>query len=195
MTVRGGNGMCGRRAVMLCPAREQPGRRVENGHVERRKNTRAFACYPPQHGIDQARETHGLPVRLHQPDGQIDRGVIRHIEKENLRGADQQRAFHTRRLRRAAFEKAPKHVAERAEPAQHDGNQRPGQRAIAILETREVNGPFDEFVERTAAAQHAVENVRRDPAGRQACHFAGGSRWARRRLWPAHTFHCRGIPP
>ncbi len=175
MAVGCGNGMCGRRAIMLRPAREQPWRRVQNRHVERRKNARAFARYSPQHGVDQARESRRVPVRLRQPDGKIDRGMIRHVEKEYLRGADQQRAFHARRLRRyAAFEKAPKQMAERAEPAQHDGNQRPGQRAIAILETREVAGPFDEFVERTTAAQHAVENVRRDPAGRQARHFAGG---------------------
>ena len=108
-----------------------------------------------------------MPVRLHQTDGKIDRGVVRHIEKEDLRGTDQQRAFSARRLRRrAAFKKAAKQMAERAEPAQHDGNQRSRQRTIAIFETCEFARAVDQIVERTVAVQHAVENVRGDPANR-----------------------------
>jgi hypothetical protein len=95
-------------------------------------------------------------------------------------------------LRRyAAFKKAPEQMAQRAKPAQHDSNQCPGERAIAILETREFARTVDELVERTLVAQNAVENVRRSPARGQACHFASGSRRVRRRFRPVRTFHCR----
>jgi len=65
--------------------------------------------------------------------------MIRHVEKQNLRGADQQDVFDVRRrLRQAAFEPHRKHVAERAEPAQHRGDNGPHQRAVALGQCSDV---------------------------------------------------------
>ena len=58
----------------------------------------AFARDPAQHGVDQAGIARGVLLALHQTHRQIDRGVIGHIEKEDLRGAEQQG-----RVRRARF--------------------------------------------------------------------------------------------
>ena len=129
-----------------------------------------------------------MPIRLHQTNGEIDRGMIRHVEKKNLRGSDQQRAFDARRLRRqAAIEKEAEHMPQRAEPAQHDADQGAGERAVAILERGEF--AVEQFVERAAAAQHAVDNIGRDPADREAGHLGGG-----RDRGFARALHCEKIP-
>ena len=105
MAVRGGDGVRGRRAVGRDPSRHQPVGRVENGDVERGEPRGAFARHAPQHRIDQAGKVRRLPVGLRKPHREIDGGMVGHIEKQDLRRADQQRGLDPRRLRRqAAFE-------------------------------------------------------------------------------------------
>ncbi len=64
-------------------------------------------------------------------------------------------------------------MAQRAEPAQHDRDQRAGQRAVAILERGELGRVVEHFVERAAAAQHAVDDVGGDAAHGETGHVVG----------------------
>ena len=76
----------------------------------------------------------GVTILLREPHGKIDRGVIGHVEKKDLRGADQQRAFDPRRaVREAAVEQAGEQMAQRAEPADHGCDDGANQRAVALL--------------------------------------------------------------
>ena len=61
--------------------------------------TLAFAREPPQHGVDQAGVVRGLAVVLREPHRKIDRRVVGHVEKQDLRRADQQRDLDLRRVR------------------------------------------------------------------------------------------------
>ena len=131
-----------------------------------------FARDPAEHGVDQAGIAGRMAVRLHQTDGEIDRGMVGHVEEENLRGADQERGLGARRfLRQAAFEEDGDEMAQRAEPAQHGRDQRPRQRAVAIGEGGERGirvGAVELLVERSVPAQHAVDNVGGDAADGEA---------------------------
>ena len=160
MAVGRGNGVRRRRAVSFGPARQQPVGRVEHGRIERGEPRGAFARQAPQHRIDQTGKARRMPVGLHQPYREIDRGVVGHAEKQNLRGADEERGLDARRLRRrAAFEQAAEQMTQRAEPAQHGGDDGARQRPVALLEQCEFGRGVEQFVERTAAAQHAVDHV------------------------------------
>ena len=120
------NGARGGLAVGGDPARYQPRRRVERGGIELRQQRRALAGEPAQHGVDQAGEVLGVAVGLHQADGEIDRRMIGHVEKKDLRCADQQRRFDARCiLGRAALEQLTNEVAQGAKPPEHDRDQRP----------------------------------------------------------------------
>ena len=121
--IRGGDGVRGGLAISRNPARHQPFRRVEIGRIEFRQPCGAFAREPAQHGIDQARISRGVAVRLHQADGKIDRRMIGHVEEQDLCGADQQRRLHARHLlRRTAFEQEAEEMAQGAEAPQDDGD-------------------------------------------------------------------------
>jgi hypothetical protein len=45
---------------------------------------RTLADDPPQDRVDQPGVAHGTPVGSHQPDGEINRRVIRDVEPQNL---------------------------------------------------------------------------------------------------------------
>ena len=137
--IGGGDGMRGRLAVGLDPARHQPRRRIEHRRIERRDPLLAFARDPPQHRVDQAGKMQRLAILAREPHREIDRGMVGHFEKQNLRGTDQQRGLDPRRLRRRPLlEKRPEQIAQGAEPAQHDGNDRPRQPAVAIGRARQA---------------------------------------------------------
>ncbi len=135
-----------------------------------------------QHRVDQAGIARRAPVGLRQPHRQIDRGMIGHLEPEDLRGADQQDGFHARRVGRKAFvEKSAEQVAQGAEPPQHGGGEPAHQRAVAVGEPREagMGGLAGQLlVERDLPPQDAVENVGGDPSGGEAGDFRlrGGAR-------------------
>ena len=119
--------------VSLDPARHQPLRGVDGDGVERHQMRSAFARDPTEHGVDQAGIAGPMAVRLHQTDGQIDGRMVGHVEEEDLRGADQERALDARRfLRQTAFEENADEMAQRAEPPQHHRDQRSRQRPIAV---------------------------------------------------------------
>ena len=151
-------------AVMLRPAREQPLRRVERQRVEIGEVAFAFARDPPQHGIDEARIARGVFLALHQTHREIDGGVIGHIEKKDLRGAEQQGRVHARDFRRQrTFQHGADNALERAEPAQHGRRQHAHQRAVAVFERLQRQRMLLELVvERAASPQHAFKNIGRD---------------------------------
>ena len=107
--------------------------------------------------------------------------MVGDIEKQNLRRANEQRGFHPRHLlRQAAFETKPDEMAERAEPAQHGGHQRPGERAIAVREGCESGiglGVFELLIERAAPPQYAIDNVRRYAADGEPGHVGRCLKW------------------
>ena len=58
----------------------------------------AVLRHAAQHGVDQSGITRRAPVGLRQPHRQIDRGVVGHLEPEDLRRADEQDGLHARRV-------------------------------------------------------------------------------------------------
>ena len=155
-------------AEVFHPARHQPVRRVEHRHVDRGERLAAFANEAAQHRIDETGVTGGVPVRLHQPHGEIDGGMVGHFEPEDLRSADQQRGLHPRRFGwKPACEQTAQPMAQRAEPAQHAGDEGTHQSAIALRQGGEIATRclvVDLLVERPAAVQHPLENVGGQPA-------------------------------
>ena len=176
LPVRDGNRARGLRTEVLHPARHEPRRRVERDRVDGGEELRALAGDAPQHRVDQAGVARGAPLRLHQAYRQVDGSVVRHLEPQDLRRAEEQRVFDPRRVG-GKLEPVAEEMAQRPEPAQHHGHQRAHQRAVAMRKRCKVRvrGPFLElFVERAMAAQHAVEDVDRDLPRREARRVDGG---------------------
>ncbi len=163
------------------PAVQQPFRCIERDRIERGETLSAFASNAAQYGIDQTGEVNGVAVCARQSDRQIDSGVVGHIEKQDLRGANQQHDFDPSCLRRqAAIEKKPDQMAQRAQPAQRGRSQRADERPIAIGETGKPGiaaGAIELLIERTMLPQHGVKNVGRNTPGGKAGHVvaAGGT--------------------
>ena len=159
------------------PAREQPGRRVERDGIELRDQRGPFAREPPQHRIDQSRVARRAAVALRETDGKIHRGMVRHLEKQDLRRADQQHRLDPWRIvGKAALQELLQHVAQRAEPAQHGGGEHAHQRAVTVGQRSQpgMHVRAVQFaVERTMAAQHIVEDIGRDAARREARDLGG----------------------
>ena len=113
-----------------------------------------------------------VAVGLHEADGEIDRRMIGHIEKKDLRRPDQQRGLDARRvLRQAALQQQAEEMAQAAEPPQHDRDQRPDQRTVAIRQAGKTGldiRAFKLLVERTASPQHAVDDVGGDAPNGEA---------------------------
>ena len=77
-------------------------------------------------------------IGLRQPHREVDRGVIGHVEKQDLRGANQQGRFNPRRFgRRAALEQTAEQMAQGAEPAQRRADDVARQSAVALREQAE----------------------------------------------------------
>jgi hypothetical protein len=110
-------------------------------HVEFCQARSAFAREPAQYRIDQAGKVHAVAVGLHEADGEIDRRMIGHIEKQDLRRPDQQRGLDARRVfRQAALQHQAKERAQGAEPPQHDRDQRPDRALVAIRQPARPDG-------------------------------------------------------
>ena len=101
--------------------------------------------------------------------------MIGHIHPENLRGADQERALRTRRVRRdTAIEQARQQMAERAEPPKNRRHQPPHQGAVAIGQRLQAGMgacAVELVVEGAVLVQYAVEYISRDPPCRETGHF------------------------
>ena len=171
MTVGGGDGAGGLGAVSLCPARQEPLRRVERDRVGISQAGGAVFGDAPEHRIDQPGKVKRLPVRASKLHRKVDGGVVGNVEPKNLRGADKQGSFNARRLRGSAlFEEQAEQMTQRPEPPQHRRDEPPGQRAIALGQGRKSGVRLRAvklLVERATAAQHVFEDVGRDLAGGQ----------------------------
>ena len=100
--------------------------------------------------------------------------MIRHVEEQDLRGADQQHGLDARRVGgKSALEELAEQMAQRAEPAQHGRDELAHQRAVAVGERREarMRSASSSPIERPLAAQHVVEDVGGDAAGGETGHF------------------------
>ncbi|MGY4456518.1 hypothetical protein ACVWYI_000478 [Bradyrhizobium sp. LB13.1] len=166
---------CDRLAVMRAPAREHPGRQIQRLRGNLFHQRLALAGATAQHGVDEAGIAGGPAVGLHEANGEIDGGVIGHVHPEDLGGADQQRALRARRIGGDALvEQAGHHVAERAEPAQHGGDQAPHQRAIAVgkrLQSGMGAAAVELLVKCAVLLQHAVDDVGSNPPRGKTRHF------------------------
>src|SRR4051812_44410961 len=103
--------------------------------------------------------------------------MIRHVEKENLRSADQQHGLDARRIvRKSALEEFLEEMPQRADTAQHGRDQLADQRAVTICERGEAGmrlGALKLRVERTPPAQHIVEDISGDAACGQSRNLGG----------------------
>ncbi len=165
----------GLRAVGPHPARHQPLRRIERDRVDGGEELRALARDAPQHRVDQAGIARRASVGLHQAYRKVDGGVVGGFEPQDLRGADEQDGFDPRRVG-GKLEPVAEEMAQRTEPAQHHRHQGAHQRAVAMRKRCEirVRRPIVKlFVERAVAAQHAVEDVDRDPPRGEAGRLSG----------------------
>ena len=81
------DGAGGGLAVSLDPSRQEPAGRVQYGGVEAGEPLGAFAGNAPQHRVGELGEMHRLAIGLHQTDREVHGGMVRHIQKENLRRA------------------------------------------------------------------------------------------------------------
>ena len=167
-------------AVGFAPARQQPVRCVAGGVAEAERL--AVLRHAAQHGVDQAGIARRAPVGLGEAHRQIDRGVVGHLEPQNLHRADQQDGFRARRVGgESLLEKSAQQVAQGPQPPQRSGGEPAHQRAVAVGERSDAGmGAFagELLVERDAPPQHAVKKVDGNPAGGEAGDFRlrGGAR-------------------
>ena len=167
-------------AVSHGPAFHQPFRGVARGPGGQRLI--AALRHAAQHGVDQPGVTCRAAVGLRQAHRQIDRGVVGHLEPENLRGAEQQNGLGARRVGgKSLVEETLEQMAQGAEPAQHGGGEPAHQRAVAVGERGEARMRAlarELLVERDAPPQHAVDDVGGDSTGGEAGDFRlrGGAR-------------------
>ncbi len=161
------NGVRGLCAVSLRPACEQPLRRIEVERLERGDGV-AFAREPPQHCVDEAGIAGIAPVRLDEAHREIDGGVVRHVEKQDLRRTDEKRGLDPRRLsRKPAAQAVADQPAQRAQPAQHGRDDAADERPVALRECGETPsglGPVELLVERPAADEHRFQKLGGDAA-------------------------------
>ena len=88
-----------------------------------------------QHRVDQRGEGRRAGVEPRRADRQIHRGVIRDIEKQQLRRRHDQNPFERPgSFGQALFQKAAERLADRAQTPKRDGRDRSRQRAIARVE-------------------------------------------------------------
>ncbi len=144
-----------------------------------------------KHGVDQAGIARRPAVGLDKAHGQIDGGVIGHIEQKDLRRAEQQGGLDPRRVgRKTALEHRPKQMPQRSESSQDRRHQPPRQRAVAVLKAGKVRmrmRAVELLVERAPPPQHAFQYLGGDAAGGEACY--------RRRVMRRHRYSLRTKRP
>lgn len=150
-------------AISLDPARHQPWRQIDHAILDLFDQRQAFARATAQHRVDESGILRRASVGLHEAYRQIDGGVIGHVHPQDLRSADQQRALCARRVgRNAAIEQTREEMAERAETAEHGGDEAAHQRAVAIRQRLE-NGmrgrAFKLIVQRAPFVENTVDDV------------------------------------
>jgi hypothetical protein len=164
--MRGHNRSGGLGAIMRDPAFAQPGGRIER-RIERCNSFAALARHAAQNGIDES----GI-ARIARsgckPHGKIDRGMVGHVEKQDLRRAEQERDFDLRDvLGQTLFHHGCVQCAQRAETAEYGRRQHADERAVAVGKRGkafDAGGGIERFVERAAAIEDGEEGFRGDLA-------------------------------
>ena len=185
--MHGGDRTGGGVAIGALPARHQPLGGVEHRRVEARERRTALPRHAAEHRVHQSRVARGAPIRLSEPHREVNRRMVRHVEPEQLCGADEQDGLDPRRVgRKAAVERACEQVPQGAQPAQHGADKLARQRPVPLLQRREGAARLATLkllVERPVPPQHAVEEIGGDPPGGEAWHLgrsASGSRHERK---------------
>ncbi len=176
--MRGGDGLRALFAIGLAPARGEPRRGIV---IERRgagEIVLALAREIAQHAIDERGIGRRLRVEPRHPHGKIDGRVIRHVEKQNLRGRRGEAPFDLRRrARQAAVEQIRQSISYRAETAQRGGDDRARQGKVARIEpadARQAGAGSKKLVEHMAIGDD-IPQYRR-------CGYPGGKAGDRHRL-------------
>ena len=106
---------------------------------------------------------------MRKANRKIDCGMIWHVEEEDLRGAHEQSALDTRRIRRkTTFKHRCEQMAQCAQSPQYGRDEAAHKRAIAVGEFAQRTLILELFVERTFAMENAFENIRDDAADGEA---------------------------
>ena len=108
LAVGAGDGAGDLLAIGLGPPRQQPWRRIEIDRIEVRDGFLSDPRNAAEHGVDETGEARVAAIALYQPHRQIDGGVMRNVEEQELRCAGDQRTFD---LRSIARQTAIKHLA------------------------------------------------------------------------------------
>ena len=99
-------------------------------------------------------------ARLRQIDAGRDRGMRRRAQEQQLRDAEPQHVVDDRGARRQRrVEAIADQRVDLAEPAQHGGDEQPGEGAVAHRQIADHRMVLDRVVERPLAAQHRADQV------------------------------------
>ncbi len=133
MAVRRGNRSGGCHPVIARPARPQPARSIEQNAVRARKLLFALTNDAAEHRVHEAGITSRALVPLHQPHRQIDSGMVRNTEPQDLCSPEQEGRFNPwGGARKAAVEILPQQVPQSSQSAQHRRRKRTHERAVAL---------------------------------------------------------------
>ena len=152
--VRGGDPAGVLLAVGGRPALGQPARRVDAERVGLRENAVPLARDPAQDGVGDAGQVPDAPVALGEAHREVDGGVVRHVEDENLRRADGEERQRPLVRRQALGQALGERRPDRAEAPEGHGRDRPGKGLVAGIEPR--------------PRQRGRRGCRRAPRGRAA---------------------------
>ncbi len=160
---RGGDLMGAVFAIDPAPAGGEPMRDVVFERIGLIEKFLAAPDQIAQDAIHQIGERRALGFQPRGAHGEIDRGVIGDVEKQDLGAARDQDPFEHAAIAREAFlDQLAQREADRAEAAQGDGDDGAGEAAIAFVEADEPRrrGVGREFLVQRMAALHDVAQDR-----------------------------------
>ena len=159
-------------AVVRLPALGEPLRRVVVERVARGDDLVLGARDVAQHRVDQPGERRGAGVEPRRPDGEIDRGVVGQVEKQDLRRRGDEDPLERSGPSRQSLEHMQRQrLADGAEAAHGDHGDRARQRAVARVEPGEARirlGGGEALVERPLKCQRVGDRLGGGEARRQA---------------------------
>ena len=165
-------------AIGRLPALGEPLRRVVVERVAGGDDLVLGARDVAQHRVDQPGERRGAGVEPRRLDGEIDRGVVGQVEKQDLRRRGDEDPFERSGPSRQSFEHMQRErLADRAEAAHGDHGDRARQRAVARVEPGEARirlGGGETFVERPLKCQCVGDRLGGGEARRQTGRRLGG---------------------
>ena len=163
MQARFGNAPRGFLSIRPRPPREQPFRHVGRDRIEGRQDLRALVCDLAQDGVRELVKALGLWIALRLFHREIDGGVTRRAEQQELGCAAQQDQLGAACLtRQRSLQKTAEHRREAPAIAQHCRGQEAREGPIACRQLTLARAGLrgaERLVERLAAPEHVVENI------------------------------------